>query len=401
MSSFQEATRALQNKHYRFFFLWQSVSFLGTWLQNTATSWLVYKLTESAFILGIVSFAGSIPALFLTPFAGIIADSYSRKKIFMITQGMCLIQAIILTTLYFTHNLTILGIIILSLFLGIANSFDMTARQSLVPSLIDRKHLSNAIALNSSMFNSARMIGPSIAGFLIAKFHEGSCFFLNAVSYIPIIIFLFFLKADSNVKKKIESPIKDLKEGVIFSWQQKPIRALLLLDGAISFFCAPFITLLPIFCNQILHQEAQGFGVLNGAAGIGALLAALFLAVNKNILRINKIIAFSTILLSIALFSFAVSSIFFVSVLLLVFSGFSLVAIFAGSNTLLQAMSPDKLRGRIMSLFSFMLMGIYPLGSIFVGTVAESIGAQYAVLLCAVITFFVGISFILKLKYLT
>lgn len=393
-------SRAFRHKGYRHYFLWQFLSFIGTWIQSTTQSWLVYRLTGSALFLGAVNFAGSIPAIFLAPFAGVAADNFSRRNILVITQILCLIHGVVITVLYFMGILNEWHILFLAIFLGIANSFDMTARQSLVPLLIPEEDLTNAIALNSSMFNSARMIGPAIAGFLIAAYGEGFCFFLNTISYVPIILFLFFVVLRKQIIKKSSSTIKHLKEGFLFAWNKKPLRALLMMVGTFSFWGASITTLMPIFSDQILHAGSKGLGILTGISGLGAVSGGVFLATRKKIIGIKNIIAASTLIASVCLASFAFSRNLLLSSLLLYITGFGSIIIFAGSNTLLQALSPDNLRGRVISLFSTMLMGMYPLGSLILGYFAQKLSVSYAVLIGASICFIVGLYFAYKVPSL-
>lgn len=398
---FDNVSRAFRHKNYRYYFLWQFLSFTGTWIQATAQSWLIYKLTGSAFFLGAVSFAGAIPAIFLAPFAGVVADNFKRKNILIATQCLCLVHGIIITTLYFTHIINEWHILFLAILLGIANSFDMTARQSLIPLLITKEDLTNAIALNSSMFNAARMIGPSVAGFLIAAFGEGLCFLLNSISYVPIIIFLLFASVNKQVIKKSSSAILHLKEGFLFAWKNKPLRALLMMVGTFSFWGASFTSLMPIFSDQVLHSGARGMGIMTGLSGLGAVSGAIFLATRKHVIGIKKIIATLALVGSASLFTFGLSTNFIFSCFLLLISGFGFIIIFAGSNTLLQALSPDNLRGRIISLFSTMLMGMYPLGSLVIGYLAQKMGASFAVMIGAVICFITGVYFSYKVPSLT
>lgn len=386
-------SRALKHKNYRYYFIWQFFSFTGTWIQSTAQSWLVYRLTESAFFLGAVGFAGSIPALFLAPIAGIITDSFNRRSVLIITQVLCLIQGIVIVVLYFTRVINEWHVLFLAIFLGIANSFDMPARQSFIPLLVEKEELTNAIALSSSMFNAARMIGPAISGFLIAGFNEGICFLLNIISYVPIIIFLMWVKANKQIIKKSTSAFGHLQEGFLFAWKNKPIRALLVMVGTFSFWGASFTTLMPIFSDQVLNSGAQGLGILTAMSGLGAVFGGIFLASRRKVIGIKKLIAVSAILCSTCLLIFATSKNFLFSSLLLMIAGFGFIMIFAGSNTLLQAMSPDNLRGRVISLFSTMLMGMFPLGSLTMGFLAHKINVSFAVATGAIVSLIVGLYF--------
>lgn len=394
-------SRAFKHKNYRYYFIFQLFSFTGTWIQGTAQSWLVYRLTESAMFLGAVSFAGAIPALFLAPLAGVVADNIKRKYILVTTQILCLIQGLAIIILYFTDVINEWHVLFLAVLLGLANSFDMTARQSFVPLLVSREDLPNAIALSSSMFNVARMLGPAIAGFLIASFGEGICFIVNVISYIPIIIFIFWVKTQKQIIKRSSSVLTHLKEGLEYAWNNKPVRALLLMVGIFSFFGASLSTLMPIFSDQILNSGPQGLGILNAVAGGGAVCGGIFLASRRQVIGIKKLIAISAITCSLCLGAFAISKVFVFSCLALIISGFGFILIFAGSNTLLQAMSPDSLRGRVVSLFSCMLMGMYPLGSLSIGFLAQQLGVSSAVLLGASICLMIAIYFNYRVPSLT
>lgn len=398
---FSEIGRAFRHKNYRYYFLWQFLSFTGTWIQGTAQSWLVYRLTGSAFFLGLIGFAGSIPSLIFAPFSGVASDHFKRKNILLVTQFLCLVQGIILAVLFFSGSINKWHILALAIFLGIVNSFDVTARQSFIPLLVSKEDLIKAIALNSSMFNAARMIGPAISGVLIATYDEGICFVLNVISYIPIIAFLLFVKAKEQIIKKLSSPFEHLKEGFKFAWDNMPIRALLLMVGTFSFFGMSFSTLMPIFSDQILRAGPQGLGILMASSGVGAVIGGLFLASRKKVIGVKKIIGFCSILFSICLFVFAYSRNFILSLVLLMIVGFAFMIINAGSNTAMQAMSPDRLRGRIVGFYSTMFLGMFPIGSLTVGYLAHNFSPQIAVSIGALVCFLVGIYFAIKVPLLT
>lgn len=401
MSLLQNISRAFRHKNYRHYFFWQFLSFVGTWIQSTAQSWLIYRLTGSALFLGLVSFAASLPSLLFAPLSGVVSDRFKRKNILLVTQVLCLVQGIILIILYSSKLLNEWHILFLAIFLGIVNSFDVTARQSFIPLLISKDDLLNAIALNSSMFNGARIIGPAIAGLLIAAYGEGVCFVLNVISYVPIIIFLFWVNENKQIVKKIASPLTHLKEGLIYAWKTKPIRALLLLIGTVSFWGMSFTTLMPIFSDQILKSGAKGLGILTSASGMGAVVGGLFLASRQRIIGIKRVIAFCSILFSICLGIFAFSKSFLLSMILLVMIGFCFMIINAGSNTFMQAMSPDHLRGRVIGLYSMMFMGMFPLGSLTVGYLAHRFSPSTAVAIGAVISVVIGFYFTINVPKLT
>ena len=308
MSIIDNISRAFKHKNYRQYFFWQFLSFVGTWMQSTAQSWLIYRLTGSAFFLGLIGFAGSIPSLILSPLSGVVSDHFKRKNILLLTQSLCLIQGVFMVILFYAGAINKWHVLFLAIFIGIANSFDVTARQTFIPLLVKKDDLLNAIALNSSMFNAARIIGPAIAGVLISIYGEGLCFSMNVVSYIPIIVFLFLVKESEQAQKKVTSSFAHLKEGVLFAWHNEPIRALLLLLGVFSFWGMSYSTLMPIFSDQILHRGSKGLGMLMGASGLGAVTGGLFLASRKKVLGIKKLIGFCSILSSICLMTFAFST---------------------------------------------------------------------------------------------
>ena len=394
MELFANTSRAFRNKNYRSYFIWQLISFIGTWVQATAQSWLVYRLTQSALFLGTVSFVSSIPALILAPLAGVIADKFKRKYLLIGTQMLCVIHGILISILYFTNTINEWHVLFLGIILGIANAFDMTARQSFTPLLVNTEELTNAIALNSSMFNAARMIGPAIAGFLIAEYGEGICFALNTISYIPIIIFIYLVNERKQIiTKKTISIMEHIKEGISFALVNSPIKYSLLMVGIFSFCGVSFTALLPIFSDQILHSGAKGLGLLTGTSGIGAVCGGIFLASREKVTGIKSIIAFSGIVGSICLFIFSFSKSFLLSSCLLLVTGFSFITIFAGCNTFLQAFTPENLRGRIISLFSTMLMGMYPLGSLAIGAIAQRTSVSFAVAMSSLICLFSAVIF--------
>ncbi len=401
MGLLDNITRALKHKNYRVYFFWQFLSFIGTWIQSTAQSWLIYRLTGSALFLGIIGFASSIPSLLLAPMSGVIADRFKRKHVLLATQILCLIQGIILIYLYFSGVITKWHILYLAVLLGIANSIDVTARQTFIPLLVTKEDLLNAIALNSSMFNAARIVGPAIAGILISTYGEGCCFVLNVISYIPIIIFLIFVSAKEQLIKKITSPFSQMKEGVLFAWNTTPIRYLLLTIGVFSFWGVASSSLLPIVSDQILHKGAKGLGILLGSSGIGAVIGGIVLASRQHVIGIKKLIAIASITFSIGLFVLAYSSNFILTALALSIMGFCTMIINAGSNTVMQAISPEHLRGRIIGLYSAMFMGMFPLGSLTLGYLAHKFTVPYAISLGAFICLCTGIYFSFQVNHLT
>ena len=372
--------RALKHRNYQYFFIGQLLSLIGTWMQSVAQAWLVYRLTGSTVLLGLISFSGQIPVFLLAPVGGAIADKYNRQRILQITQTAAMILASVLTILTLTGSIEVWHIFVLSSLLGLANAFDIPTRQAFIVDIVQRKDLTNAIALNSSMFNGARIVGPAVAGLLVASVGEGWCFGINAVSYIAVLTGLFLIKIES--QKKVPMPgsaISNIIEGFKFVAKTSPIRSLLLLLGLVSLMGSPYAVLMPIFADQILQGGASGLGILMGASGVGALAGALALAARKSLRGLGRWIAFASAGFGISIVLFSFSRSFWLSALCLVPAGFAMMIQMAASNTLVQSMVPDNLRGRVMAVYSMMFMGMAPLGAMFAGTVAQNIGAPYTV----------------------
>lgn len=398
---FNDLFRALRNKNYRLFFYGQSLSLLGTWIQQVALSWLIYSITNSPFLLGFVMFAGQLPTFLIAPFAGVLADKYDKHKIIIITQVVSMLQAILLATFVLTDHINVSVLIILNILLGIANSFDIPTRQSFVIQMIDNKEdLPNAIALNSSIVNGSRLIGPAIAGILVASLGEGICFLINAISFIFVIISLLLMKIEKEEKAGNEkvSILKQLKEGFQYSFGFLPIRSVILLLAAVSLFGNPYLVLLPVFARDILSGNATTLGYLNSAVGIGALSAALYLASRKSTLGLGKIIATTTLIFAFSLISFSFSKTLTLSVIILLFCGFGMMMQTSGSNTILQTLSDDDMRGRVMSFYTVAFRGMAPFGSLWAGTFADNFGAPVTVLISGAVCLAAGILFYKNLK---
>jgi MFS family permease len=383
----KQTLRALRHKNYRLFFGGQSISLIGTWMQQVALGWLVYRLTDSAFLLGLVGFASQIPTFILASFAGVFADRYNKHKIIVTTQTLAMVQAGILTALTLAHTLQIWQILLLSLFSGFINAFDMPTRQSFVIDMVDDKNdLPNAIALNSSMFNSARLIGPTIAGFVISALGEGLCFLINAISYLTVIAALLMMNISPAINNhKKENVIEEFKEGIKYAYSFKPIRSLLLLLGLVSLTGMPYTVLMPVFARDILHGNAHTLGFLFGAVGTGALIGAIYLASRKSVLGLGKWIPIATTCFSLGLIFFSFSREIYLSILLMLVTGFGMMMQMACTNTLLQTLVDDDKRGRIMSLYVMAFMGTAPFGSFMAGTLASTIGAPYTILSSGII----------------
>lgn len=387
--------RALRYRNYRLFFGGQIISLIGTWMQQIALGWLVYRLTNSAFLLGLVGFATQIPTFLIASFAGVIADKYNNHKIIVATQTLAMIQAFLLAYLTLTHQVTIWHIMLLCIFIGVINAFDMPTRQSFVIEMVESKNdLPNAIALNSSMFNSARLIGPTIAGFLISSVGEGLCFLLNAVSYIAVIGALLAMKIKRKEKiLKKKKVLSGLKEGIKYAYNFKPIRALLTQVAIASFAGMPYAILMPIVARDILHGNASTLGFLMGAVGIGAVAGAVYLASRRTVLGLGKWVFYASSIFGSSLILFSFSENIPLSIFLLLFTGFGMMVQMASCNTLLQTIVEDDKRGRIMSLYVTSFVGAAPFGSIIAGSLADSIGTPGTILISGLIMLAAGIIF--------
>lgn len=387
--------RALRYRNYRLFFGGQAISLIGTWMQQIALGWLVYRLTDSAFLLGLVGFATQIPTFFIATFAGVIADKYDNHKIIVTTQSLAMIQAFLLAYLTFSHQVTIWHIIALCIFIGVINAFDMPTRQSFVIEMVeDKNDLPNAIALNSSMFNSARLIGPTIAGFLISSVGEGMCFLLNAISYIAVISALLAMKVQKKERiLKRKKVLSGLKEGIKYAYKFKPIRILLILIAVASFAGMPYTILMPVVARDILKGNANTLGFLMAAIGVGAVTGALYLASRKTVLGLGKWIFYASSIFGISLILFSFSEIIPLSIFLLLFIGFGMMVQMASCNTLLQTIVDDDKRGRVMSLYVTSFIGAAPFGSLVAGGLAGSIGTPHTLLISGTVILSAAIIF--------
>jgi MFS family permease len=395
----QQMLRALQHRNFRLFFIGQGISLIGTWMQLIAMSWLVYRLTSSAFLLGIVGFCSQIPAFLLAPFAGVLADRINRQRLLLCTQTLALLQSAILAALVLTGTIQVWHIIGLSLFIGLVNSVDVPTRQSFFVEMVDRKDdLANAIALNSSMFNGARLVGPALAGALIAILGEGVCFLLNSMSYFAVIVALAMMKLTPGKRAVPRNSLwQELREGFTYAFDFVPIRSILLLLSLVSLVGVPFTVLMPVFAREILHGGAHTFGFLMAASGFGAFTSALYLASRKSVLGLGRMIAISTALFGIAQGIFALSRYLWLSLPMLFLAGFSVITLQASSNIILQTIVQEEKRGRIMSFYTMSFLGMATFGSLLAGTLAGSIGAPNTVLLCGIACLAVSLLFASKL----
>jgi MFS family permease len=379
---FKSTFRALQYRNYRLFFIGQGTSLVGTWMQRVATAWLVYRLTNSAVMLGIVGFVSQIPSFLLSPIGGVLADRWNKKNILLVTQVFAMVQALVLAVLVVTGAITVPWIIVLNACLGIINAFDVTARQSLVVEMIDRKEdLGNAIALNSSMVNGARLVGPSITGILIASAGEGACFFVNAASYVMIIVALLVMNIAPR-KKAPANPriIHDFAEGFAYINKSVPMRSTILLLALVSLMGMSYQVLMPVFAKQVLGGGPHTLGFLMGSAGCGALIGAMYLASRKNSHDVWKLIPVAAGVFGIGLVAVSFSRSFWLSMLLLLVVGWGMMAQIASSNTLLQVLADDGKRGRVMAFYAMAFFGMAPFGSLFAGSLAGAIGAPHTLL---------------------
>ena len=367
-------------------------------MQRLAISWLAYELKGSALILGLVAFSGQIPALFLTPLGGVIADSYNKQKILILTQILAMIQAFALAVLVVSDYITIGLLMVLNICLGIINSLDMPTRQAFVIDMIDNKEdLSNAIALNSSMVNFAKLAGPTLAGFVVAVLGAGVCFFINAASYIAVIASLLLMKTAARVYPKKNSALLQLKDGLRYSFGFPPIKYIILFLSVVSLTAIPYMVLMPIFAKDILHGGPQTLGFLMGFAGIGALMGAVYLASRKTVLGLGRVMVIATGVFGISLVAFSFSKSLWLSETLLLFSGMGMMIHMAASNTILQTITSDEMRGRVMSLYVTAFMGIMPFGSLLAGSLANKIGAPFTLAIGGSICIAAAVAFSYKL----
>lgn len=397
----QHPLRALRHPNFRLFVTGQMISLVGTWMQTIAESWLVYRLTKSSLLLGSVSFAGQIPMLFLSAIGGHLADRYDRRRILVATQSASMVLASILAALTLTNAIRTWHIFVLASLLGIVNAIDIPTRQAFLVQMVEREDLVNAIALNSSMFNGARIVGPAVAGLVVAGIGEGWCFFVNAVSYIAVIASLLRMSLQRfTTPPKTSSAWANIVEGFRFATQTAPVRALLLLIGVVSFTAMPYTVLMPVFADQIFHSGARGLGILMGAAGVGALIGSLALAMRTTLKGLGTWVAAAAATFGAALIAFSFSHTFALSITILVISGMAMMVQMASSNTLIQSMVPDELRGRVMSLYSMMFVGMGPLGALLSGTIAEHASAPIAVAVGGMVTILGAAVFALRLPVL-
>lgn len=400
--SLADMFRALQYKNYRLFFMGQGLSLIGTWMQQIAMSWLVYRLTGSVLLLGVLGFASQFPSFLLGPFAGVVSDRYNRHRLLIVTQALSMVQAGLLTALVMTGHVTVAWLLGLSTFLGFVNGFDVSARQAFVVELIDRREdVSNAIALNSSLFNMARLVGPAVAGVLIAAVGEEMCFLINALSYLAVIGSLLAMRVKPRVLPQGPARVwHSLQEGFRYVAGFAPIRAILLLLALISLFSLPFSVLLPVFAKQILQGGANTLGYLMGASGLGALAGALYLARRTTVVGLGKVVVRAGILMGLALIGFSFTRSLGLALVFLFLTGLGMIVLMAASNTVLQTIVEDDKRGRVMSFYGMAFFGMMPFGSLLAGAVADRIGVPYTLLACGMMCLLSILPFALQLPAL-
>ena len=374
--------RALRYRNYRLFVGGQIVSLIGSWITLTATSWLVYRLTGSALLLGVVGFAGQFPGFLTGIFAGAYVDRWDRHKLLVWTQAISMAQSFALAGLTLTGHITVNAIIALNAIQGIVNAFDMPARQAFLVNMItDKEDLANAIALNSSMFNAARLIGPSIAGIIIAASSEGTCFLIDGISYFAVLIALLMMRDLARpVKTPTVSVLTQFGEGLRYVYGFRPIRSLMTLVAIVSLLGVPSSVLMPVFANDILGGGPHTLGFLMTATGFGALMAALWLAARKSVVGLGRVILYATGLFGAGLVAFSFSQVLWLSVPCLVVAGFGMMVQFASSNTVIQTIVDDEKRGRVMSFYTMCFLGTAPFGSLLAGSLSARIGAPHTVL---------------------
>lgn len=384
--------RALRHRNYRLFFSGQILSLIGSWLSVVATSWLVYRLCRetmperSAMILGIVGFVGQIPVFVVAPFAGVWVDRLDRHRILVITQFLSMLQSFALAYLALSHRITIPHVLLLSAFQGFVNALDMPARQAFVIEIVnDRNDLGNAIALNSSMVHTARLVGPSVAGFLIYHFGEGYCFLIDGISYFAVLIALLRMDVTVHLRTLGKPMLHELREGVAYAWKSPAIRALLYLTATASLMFTSQSVLMPIVADKVLGGNERTLGFLLGASGLGALSGALYLASRESVVGLGRVVFFAIVALGLGLISFAFSKIFLLSLFVLVLVGGSTVLLMASCNTILQTIVDEDKRGRVMSLFGMAFLGMMPFGSLGCGWFAAHFGTAWTFGLCGVV----------------
>lgn len=370
--------RALKYRNYRLFFGGQVVSLIGTWITMTATSWLVYRVTGSALLLGVVGFAGQFPAFAAGPFAGIFVDRWNRHRLLVVTQTISMLQSFALAALVFSGHITLSAIIALSVVQGLVNAFDMPGRQAFLLTMVEnRADLGNAIALNSSMVNLARLLGPSIAGAVIAATNEGWCFFIDGISYLAVIVALLRMRIAARAEARVERPhaLQQFREGFSYAFGFKPIRSIILLLALVSLVGVPYSILMPVFATAVFGGGPHTLGLLMTASGCGALLGALWLAQRRTVVGLGRVIPSASALFGAGLILFSFTQMLWLALPCLTVAGFGFMVQMASSNTVIQTIVDDEKRGRVMSFYMMAFLGTAPFGSLIAGWLSQRIGA--------------------------
>jgi MFS family permease len=380
---FSHAWRALKYRNFRLFFVGQSVSLIGTWMTRLATSWLVYRLTGSALLLGVVGFSGQILTFVVAPFAGVWVERMDRRKLLVWTQAAAAVQSLAMAGLTLARVITVHEIIALSAMQGLINGFDMPGRQAFLAQMVeDKADLGNAIALNSSIVNLARLVGPALAGLVIAWVGEGTCFLIDGVSYLAVIASLLMMVLPRTVMARATtSMFEQMKEGWTYVSTFQPIRTILLLFALISLMGVPLMVLLPVFAKTVLHGGPSTLGLLSGASGVGALLSAILLALRRSVRGLLRMIPLAAAIFGGGLVLFGMSHVLWLSMLLMVVVGFGMIQALASSNTVIQTLAPEDKRGRVMSYYTMAFVGMAPFGSLMAGAIAHHIGAPHTVMI--------------------
>jgi MFS family permease len=377
--------RAMRHRNFQLFFSGQLISLVGTWMDTVAEAWLIYRLTGSSLLLGTVAFCSQIPVFLMAPIGGFVADKFNRRDLIVVTQSLSMVLAGTLAFLTLTHKVQVWHVMLLAALLGVVNAFDIPGRQAFIVEMVGKEDLMNAIALNSSMFNGARIIGPAVAGVLVAKIGEGWCFAANSASYIAVITGLLLMRVQRRRITKSGTALQNVAEGFGFVRKTAPIRALLMLLALVSVMGMPYAVLMPIFADRILHGGARGLGILMGASGVGALIGALSLAAKNGLKGLGQWVALASGGFGVSLILFSISRSFWLSAALLVPVGYCMMTQMASSNTLIQAMVPDRLRGRVMAVYSMGFMGMAPIGALLAGVAAQHLGAPATVAIGGVV----------------
>jgi MFS family permease len=397
---FSHAWRALRHRNFKLFVSGQSISLIGTWMTRLATSWLVYRLTGSALLLGVVGFSGQILTFLLAPFAGVWVERLDRRKLLVWTQALAGVQSLILAGLTLTKRITVDEIIALSALQGLINAFDMPGRQAFLVQMVeDKADLGNAIALNSSMVNVARLIGPALAGLVIAGFGDGYCFLIDGISYGAVIVSLLMMRVKPlAVRRATATMLVQMKEGWTYVRNFKPIRTILLLFAVVSLMGMPFMVLLPIFAAKVLHGGAHTLGFLTGASGIGALASAISLAMRRSVRGLTTMIQISAALFGVGLILFGTSHVLWLSMVMMLVVGFGMMQGLAASNTVIQTLVPEDKRGRVMSYYTMAFVGMAPFGSLLSGALAHRFGAPHTVMMTGSVCVLGSVWFTTQLK---